>query len=326
MKPLHPERNVTVYLYAPDVNSMNPTVKPLYTIQPTAVFDSDPYNPTYTSFINPQIDLGAGIKDANYQMAFRTDQSLHTLIKQNLSDLGGEIFGISGGPGQAIVLPSQTVLMGDTIPSQGDNTININDYNAFVTCYGPLNTTNSFCKTGNFGDFNDDGVIDGVDYNILVRSLYVLSQQGLAVPEITPSPQPQSPPITKVTHPARPTTTIKKQPTPPASTGAKGSLAGVLFFIFFLIILGGIGFLLYIKNEKVRTLINSLIHLSPTGTPSSTPTETTNKTEETEQKEQTSETSIEEPETPTQPTGTEQPITQPNPSTPGETVEKDCYI
>src|SRR5579862_275246 len=38
MNPLHPKRNVTVYLYTPDVNSLNPSVKPLYTIQTYATF------------------------------------------------------------------------------------------------------------------------------------------------------------------------------------------------------------------------------------------------------------------------------------------------
>ncbi len=45
MKPIHLKRNVTVFLYAPDVNSLNPTVKPLYTIQTSAEFDSNPYSP-----------------------------------------------------------------------------------------------------------------------------------------------------------------------------------------------------------------------------------------------------------------------------------------
>src|SRR5215469_16694524 len=80
MKPLHPQRNVTIYLYSPDANSLDPAVKPLYTIQTNAIFDSDPQSPTYTSFLNPQIDLGSDVKDGNYQIGFRTDLSLRTLI------------------------------------------------------------------------------------------------------------------------------------------------------------------------------------------------------------------------------------------------------
>src|SRR6185437_13594328 len=83
MKPIHLKRNVTVYLYSQDVNSMNPSVKPLYTIQTIATFDTNQYNPTYTTYLNPEIDFGSDVKDGNYKIAFRTDQSLRTILKQN---------------------------------------------------------------------------------------------------------------------------------------------------------------------------------------------------------------------------------------------------
>src|SRR6266567_4350927 len=89
LKPVHLQRAITVFLFAPDVNSQNTTVKPLYTIQGTAAYDSNPLSPTYTSFISPVFDLGSDVKDGDYQIAFRTDQSLRTIIKQNSTDLGG---------------------------------------------------------------------------------------------------------------------------------------------------------------------------------------------------------------------------------------------
>ena len=330
MKPIHLKRSLTIFLYSQDVNSLNPTVKPLYTIQTTATFDSNPYSPTYTSYVNPYIDLGEAVKDGNYQIAFKTDQSLRTIIKQNPSDLGGEIFGLYPGV-QTPTIPPQTVLMGDTIPAQGDNTININDYNAFVTCYGALNNTNSFCKTGNFGDFNDDGIIDGVDYNVLLRSLYVVAQEGLAVPQLLPTPSTPNR-VTKLIHPVTPTLQPKKiGPTPNASANSKsagGSLVGALLFIVFLIVLGAIGFLLYTKNDKVRTLIQSLIHLSPTGTPS---TETTSEKPSAEQTTETSNDQADQPDAPietvtTAPAPQEQPASAPEPTKAGDTLEKDCYI
>ncbi len=206
--------------------------------------------------------------------------------------------------------------MGDTIPSQGDNTININDYNAFVTCYGSLNNTNSFCKTGNFGDFNDDGIIDGIDYNILLRSLYVVAQEGLAVPQLSPTPTSPNR-VTKLIHPVTPTIPPKKAgPTPKASASTKssggGSLIGALLFIVFLIILGAIGFLLYTKNNKVRTLIKSLIHLSPTGTP------TTDQADQETPAIVADEAQVAVPATP--------PTAPTEPSKAGDTLEKDCYI
>ena len=242
MKPIHLKRNVTIFLFSPDVNSLTPAVKPLYTIQSYATFDSDQYSPTYTSFLNPLIDLGGDVKDGNYQIAFKTDQSLRTIIKQNSGDLGGEIFGLAKAS-QTIPIPPQIVLMGDTIPAQGDNMININDYNAFISCYGSLNNANT-CKAGNFGDFNDDGIIDGIDYNILLRSLYAVAQEGLAVPQLSPTPTSPNR-VTKLIHPVTPTAKPNKSTpsTAPASTGSSsgGSIIGAVLFIFFLIILGVIG-------------------------------------------------------------------------------------
>lgn len=308
MKPLHTERNVTVYLYAPDVNSLDPSVKPLYTIQTNAFFDSDPTSPTYTSFLNPQIDLGNDVKDGNYQIGFRTDLSLRTIIKQNPTDLGGEIFGLSK-LAPAIPIPPQTVLMGDVVPAKGDNKIDINDYNAFITCYGERNTTNSLCKTGNFGDFDDNGIIDGIDYNIFLRSLFVLSQEGFTTLQLTPTPS------TKVIHKITPKITPKKKPPTPSPVVAQspgGATNGGVLFLFFIIILGVIGIVLYFKNETIHTLINSLIHLSPTGTPSG---ETDNQTPA--QNRQQNET-----ETPTE----EQPAQPSSSRKTGDVLEKDCYI
>jgi hypothetical protein len=331
LKPLHPKRSVTVYLYSPDVNSMDPSVKPLYTIQSYATYDSDPYSPTYTSFLNPQIDLGADVKDDNYQIAFKTNQSLRTVIKANPSDLGGQIFGLTAG-NMAPTIPEQTVLMGDTIPApEGNNTIDINDYNAFVTCYGANNTTNPFCKTGNYGDFNDDGVIDGVDYNILLRSLYALAQEGLAVPELTVTP-------TIPTQIIKPTPRVMpahphKRPnvTPIASTknaknsGKGGSLIGVILFILFLAAVGVAGFIF-------RSKILSLIHFSPTGTPSENPAQESNNTEEQTQETDQGNDAQEQSETVQQTQQIEEGQTTTEETTPplapkaGDTLEKDCYI
>lgn len=334
MNPLHPKRNVTVYLYAPDVNSLNATVKPLYTIQTNAQFDADPYSPTYTSYLNPSIDLGADVNNGNYQIAFKTDLSLRMLIKQNPTDLGGEIFSLSKGS-PVTIIPSQSVLMGAVLANQDDSVININDYNAFITCYGDLNNTISFCKTGNYGDFNDDGVINGIDYNILARSIYALSQEGLPVPQLSPKP------TLEIQHnlisPVMPHPTAKPTPnvTPKIKKGSvSGAFIGVFLFFFFIIILGLIFLLLYMRIEAFRTLISSIIHHSPTGEPSTEVTET--ESEETESTEEpATETQEESPneeqsteeapaDEPSEPLS-ETPADTPAPAT-GGTVEKECYI
>ncbi|HWY78831.1 MAG TPA: hypothetical protein VNW29_00580 [Candidatus Sulfotelmatobacter sp.] len=332
MKPLHFKRTLTVFLFSPDVNSLNHTVKPLYTIQGTATFDSNPYSSTYTSFVSPIFDLGSDVKDGNYQIAFRTNLSLRTLIKQSQTDIGGEIFSLAKG-NDTIQIPLQTVLMGDTIPNQGDNSIDVSDYNAFINCYGSKNTS-TFCKGKNYGDFNDDGVIDGVDYNILLRSLDVLSQEGVAAPKLSPSPMiPYR--VTRLKNPTTPIPTKNKQITtsPTASTVTPPSggnpIIGFILFLLFIIIIGAIGIVLYFKNEKIHNLINTLIHLSPTGEPSSEETETPETPEEIQEgQEKSTEQAVEDATTTAIPTPAEQ-IVQTKQSPPpanSSIVEKDCYV
>jgi len=328
LKPIHQKRNVTVYLYAPNVNSMNETVNPLYTIQGTATYDSNPESPTYTSFLNPVFDLGSAVQDGNYQIAFRTDLSFTTLVKQTPTDIGGEIFSVSKGF-QALPIPPQTVLMGDSIPNGNNYTFTINDYNAFINCYGDKNTTSYFCKGKNFADFNDDGIVDGVDYNILLRSLGGLLLEGGSLPKITPTPAFVQR-ITKIVTPTRRPTPAKKAkitPSNPSSkiasaSGKKGSgAAGGILFVLFLIILGAVGVVLYLKNEKIHTIITALIHRSPTGTPATA--ETTEATVETATpEEQPIEATIPKAESVTETPPAAAPAT---PAADG-VIEKDCYV
>jgi len=261
MKPLHPTRNVTVFLYAQDANSLNPNVQPLYTIQGAATFDSDPTSPTYTSFVNPVFDLGSDVQDGVYQIAFRTDQSLRTLIKQNPTDLGGEIISVSKN-GQPLQLFLQSVLMGDIVPLEGDNNIDINDYNTFINCYGDRNAS-SFCQGKSYGDFNDDGKVDGIDYNILLRTLTVLKQEGIAIPVISPTPAKRVKQVTNAT----PNAVKKKQPSPTRIAVKKGNNAALLASALLPVLSFGVlifGVILYFKNERIHNAVHALIHLSPT--------------------------------------------------------------
>ena len=72
-KPLHPNRNLTIYLYAADANSNDKSVKPIYTVNTQATYDGNPDSPTYSSFIAPFIDLGK-IDQIQYQVALKTDR------------------------------------------------------------------------------------------------------------------------------------------------------------------------------------------------------------------------------------------------------------
>ena len=283
LSPKRLQRNVTIYLYGTDVNSMNKTVKPLYTIKGIAYYDSNKDSPTYTTYYTNPIDLGAAVKDGSYQVAFRTDQSLRTLIKDNPSDISGKIISLAFNQ-QTPPFGTQTVLMGDTIPKDGDNSIDISDYNAFINCFGERDTS-AFCSANNYGDFNDDGVIDGIDYNILLLSFQALLNQGQPIPQITLAPTgPQR--VSRLSHLTTPTPTEKKSKpvaTPVASaaaststgSGSAGNVLGGILFFFFVIILGVIGFILYKKNANVRAKMQVFLSMLPIKIPAPKAPETT---------------------------------------------------
>lgn len=58
-----------------------------------------------------------------------------------------------------------------------DNILNIQDYNAIVGCFGAKKDTSS-CVDKDAADLNDDGVIDGIDYNIFLTSLSFTTREG----------------------------------------------------------------------------------------------------------------------------------------------------
>lgn len=276
MTPKRLERNVTFYLFSPDANSLNKSVKPLYTLKTTAKYDTNTVSPTYTSFRVDAFDFGGDVKSGKYQIAFRTDESLRTLLKENPENVGGQLFDFREAA-KIQKLPAQTVLMGDTLPKEGDNTVDVGDYNAFVNCFGERNN-DDFCTGSNYGDFDDNGVIDGVDYNLLLRSFSALLAQGQSIPKITTAPTGPAR-VTRLSNLTTPTE-AKKEPSPakeseekPAERASKSGgnvLGGILFFIFILIS-GAAVFILFKKNEKFRTTVKSILHMSPTGMPPADP-------------------------------------------------------
>ncbi len=353
MNPKRLKRNVTIFLYSIDANSLNRTVKPLYTKKATAKFDTNKLSPTYTSFLTRIVDLGPDVKEGEYQIAFRTDESLRTLIKESDDKVGGQSFGLNKNT-QPLLFPPQTVLMGDTIPKEGDNLIDVSDYNAFVNCFGERNKT-TFCTGNNYGDFDDNGVIDGVDYNILLLSFRALLKQGQQIPQITLAPSGPAR-VSRLSNLTSPTPKTEKKaklsalPTPaiePEPSGSTGNIIGGILFFVFLLILGAIGFVLYMKNEKVRNTIRGLLHLPPTAaadpqtTDPAAPAETA--TEENPDQTTTNEaTAPVDPGTETPPTAETAPADQtpPVPETPAAPevapaapaaagdgqVEKDCFV
>ena len=64
--------------------------------------------------------------------------------------------------------------------ANNDGVVNILDFNIVVSCFGKKVTT-SFCSNRQTADINKDGIIDGTDYTI------VLKYFGDTVP-LTPTP------------------------------------------------------------------------------------------------------------------------------------------
>lgn len=188
LKPSHANRNVNIYLYDSDVNISDKNVKPAYIIKTQAAYDGNPNSPTYTYFVNKYIDLGA-IKDGSYQIAIQTFQSLRQLIKSsNPNSLSGQLFDLSDK--HFFVLPPQEMITGDiySSPNNGNN-MDINDYTMLINCYN-VQISSLKCSNTMSADLDDNGIVDGIDYNIMLANFLTLMSLGLPAPTISlPSPE-----------------------------------------------------------------------------------------------------------------------------------------
>lgn len=71
-------------------------------------------------------------------------------------------------PGADYRLPQTILVLGDI---NNDNELNALDYAVLVDCFGAKADTSSCGSNKAFADLNDDGKVDGVDYNLFVRNL-----------------------------------------------------------------------------------------------------------------------------------------------------------
>lgn len=332
-RPTRLKRNVTVYLYATDVNSNDNKVKPLYSIHTYATYDTNELSPTYTSFINPYIELGDTVKNGKYQVAFVTDQALRKLVKDKEDAIGGKIVTISTR--DKTLLPSQRVLMGDMSPPAGNNIMDINDYNVLVECFGE--TT---CKNLRNADLNDDGQVDGIDYNIMARSFNTLVSQGIAPPQLPSAKPTEKEKLLDAT--ATPKAVKKNEPSPsviPVAPKSSGNPVGSLIgFFFFILILGGVGFFVVTKTKfgKAFLATHPLPFLKPkmekdaktpaTKTPSTDASAETTPTAETTPEAIAASTEI--PITQVEEIKATETVQTPAPTTPADTnsIDKTYYV
>jgi flagellar basal body-associated protein FliL len=250
LKPLHPERDISVNLYNSDANISDQKVNPIYSIKAKVTYDAEPDSPTYTQFINNHVDLG-DIKRGKYQIGIHTQQTLLSVIKDSKSSsLGGKIFSLHNN--DKTTLPAQTMTSGDIYPAGNNNNVmDINDYNMLTNCFSN-NINISKCSDASYADLDDNGVVDGVDYNIMLLSFRTLKSLGYPIPAITTST-----PITSTsTIPAsnkKITPIIKKQ------TNASGGGLGFIILFIILLILGVTGFILFKLHLLKLSLLENFL-------------------------------------------------------------------
>lgn len=242
-KPVHTIRNVDIYLYSSEVNTADVKVKPLYTIKTKAYYDDNPLSPTYTSFINNYIDLGKDIaEEVYYQVGFKTPQALMQLVKDPKStSIGGKIYHLTKS--RPPDFPHQDLITGDIFPiPYTDNIMDISDYNMLVDCFDEKAKTHE-CMSGSMADLDDNGAVDGTDYNLMLLSFQILKDKGFPIPDISNKSEIIiNPGVTdtaidtitpSATEKTEPSVTPINIPVKNASTGG-GLIVGFFVFIIFL--------------------------------------------------------------------------------------------
>lgn len=195
-QPLHGARLVTIKLYNVDTQNT-------YTAQDTLTFDG------VQSFNNPHFNLGS-IPSGTYQLLI----NMPGLLQKSLTQANNtNTFPIQAG--STIVVPPARLIPGDIAPipgtnnqPYGDNVLDIEDYNVLIGCYSDTQAASScsdVAKTA--ADLNDDGKVDAVDYNILLRSF--ATRDGDSLPILSSVTGSVTPTVTGTQ-----TTTLTNTPTP----------------------------------------------------------------------------------------------------------------
>jgi hypothetical protein len=105
--------------------------------------------------------MGMNLTTGDYTVKVKTDSYLQRRIPAIVHIVAGS----------QVNLPTVTLVAGD---SNGDNTINILDYNMLIGCYSDLLPA-TFCDDAKklLTDLNDDSNVNQVDYNLFLREITV---------------------------------------------------------------------------------------------------------------------------------------------------------
>jgi len=124
--------------------------------------------------------------------------------------------------GQTNSLDPVTLQNGDL---KNTDVINIEDYNMLVGCFGSRGTSPG-CLDKNAADINNDGVVDGVDFNLFLRE-FAIKEGDVLSPMPTPTNTPTPTPTPTPTEIPGPPTTIQNIVPLPVSVHSDGGRFGL---------------------------------------------------------------------------------------------------
>ncbi len=142
--PLHPTRNISLTL-------LQPNSTPLVSQQGAITFNSQ------TGIFTGTVNI-SNIFPGNYLAQVKVAGFLSKQIPGFIQ--------IQPSPSN-LSLPQVALTNGDV---NNDNQLDLLDYNDLLACFGTKATT---CTNSATADLNDDGVVDGIDYNLFLRELSV---------------------------------------------------------------------------------------------------------------------------------------------------------
>jgi hypothetical protein len=193
--PLHPTRKIVLYFYNPTDTSFQHILRVF-----TGIVT---FNPNTGYFSNASFPL-TGLFSGHYLVLVRTPQG--SLVAQiGTGDGTGPIYiTTTGGANMLVDLQDAQdtnadttppiLLMGDLVNDcQSSSSCNFNyiftlDWSALVDCFGDKKTSVACVAHGTFpntqdtlADLNDDGVVDGVDYTMVLRNFahFGIGQQNM---------------------------------------------------------------------------------------------------------------------------------------------------
>jgi hypothetical protein len=135
---------------------------PLHPIRSAAIQIRNGSNQNvFTTTTNVTYSSSTGLYSGSVTFTLPTGSYLFLAKLSNTLNKQASNFFQAGG---TVTEPTLLPLSGDV---DGNNTIDIQDYNDLMSCYGAKYAS---CAYKVSADLNDDGSVGGVDYNIIMRS------------------------------------------------------------------------------------------------------------------------------------------------------------